>query len=377
MVEEKYGKPDTSTGYPQCLYRDGWTRSHFGKIAVANRFTGNVTLMPLLDPVLWKLRLHTKDCDSDNLLMALIYARYCPKLAEFSFEGHKYSMTADTMESARKLNERFPRSKKLTFTGDFVLEILDANMAKLYSKQENNIEHKPQEIHKLLKKNFDSSEVRGLFTSCFDEQFYEEADRYYNWSKFFPLRHCSAVLGMTNAIKYVIASRVNNEIGRPALAGVLQSCAYQTSNRMSPLRRFDNNITARLDFKLSHAGPEDIDVVSIDDDLAKWSKPDWLQKSKGGGLMLHSFTGKLTLTLKVAKEGELHIWLRGVDVRESGNRNKRIPYWLDFQKLVINDKEIFSGRYAVWHDQPFEYKLPVKSGEEITLKTEWRPHQGR
>ena len=77
------------------------------------------------------------------------------------------------------------------------------------------------------------------------------------------------------------------------------------------------------------------------------------------------------------KDGELRLWLRGVDVREPGNRNKRIPYWLNFKKLIINGKEIFAGTYPVWHDEPFEYHMQVKAGEEIALSTEWQPHRGR
>lgn len=377
LVDKKYGKPEKSSGYPQCLYRDGWTRSHFGKMAVVNRLAGNITLMPLMDPVLWKLRLHTKECESDNLLMALIYARYCPKLMEFPFEGKLYSISAETAEAARQLNERFPRVKKPLSDGDFALESEDEHIANLHLMQENNKEHTAQEVNDYFKKVFDSAEVRGLFTSCFDEQFYYEADKDYHWSKFFPLRHCSPVLGLAETIKYVIASRVNGSKGEPALTASLQSCSYQVNDRLKPFSRFRNNIAARIDIKLFPGRPEDIDITSCSDGLAKWSKPAWLQKSGGGGLMLHSSNGELSLTMKVKKEGELHIWLRGVDVREPGDRSKQVPYWLDFNNLFINGKEIISKKCPVWHDQPFEYKLQVKAGEEIALKTEWRPHQGK
>lgn len=376
LIEEKYGKPDKSNGYPQRLYRDGWTRSHFGKMAVVNRFAGNITLMPLLDPILWKLKLHTKDCDSDNLLMALIYARYCPRLMEFPFEGRLYSITVETAEVARKLNERFPRSKKIHPCKAFVLKEKNERVVSLHGMRENNREHLPEEVNELLKKTFDSSEVRGLFTSCFDEQFYEQADLHYHWDKFFPLRHCSSVLGLAETIKYAIASQLNGEKGKSALAGSLHSCAYLTSNRLKPLSRFRNNIAARLDFKIFPGGPEDLDVITCSDDMAKWSKPQWLQKS-GGGLMLHSSNGELMLTLNIKKDGELHLWLRGVDVREPEDRDKRVPYWLDFKNLFINGKAIFTEKHMVWHDQPFEYKLQVKAGEEIAMKTEWSPHQGR
>lgn len=376
LIEEKYGKPDRTQDYPKCLYRDGWSRSHFGKIAVANHFTGNITLMPLLDPLIWKLRLHAKECSSDNLLMAMIYVRYCPKLMEFPFEGHKYSMTQDTVEAAKIINERFPRATETKTSDRFVLMNRNEHVAKVHSSMQNNPAHDTEEIQGFLKNAFDSSEVKGLFTSCFDEQFYRVADRYYHFSNFFPMRHCSAVLAMANVIRYVLASRVNTaDLQRPILLGSLQSCNYLAQDRHVPLIRFRNSITARLDFMLKDGTSQDINIISTSDDLAKWSKPEWLQKF-GGGIMLHSSSGILSIVLKVEKKGELCLWLRGVDVREHGDHNKRIPYWLNFKKLIIDGKEIFSGNYPVWHDQPFEYRMKVRAGEKIALSTEWQPHRG-
>ena len=61
-----------------------------------------VSLAPLLDTELQKLKLNLKECTYNKLLLFLIFTRYCPNLLNYKFEG-KRSINADTIEFAKKI----------------------------------------------------------------------------------------------------------------------------------------------------------------------------------------------------------------------------------------------------------------------------------
>ena len=97
-----------SKDIPQFLYQETWSRHHFGKSAICSYLINKIVLSPALDPLVRTLKLHTVECPDENLLIALIFARYQPDLLKFPFQGGR-SIAPETIAYARKLNERFPR----------------------------------------------------------------------------------------------------------------------------------------------------------------------------------------------------------------------------------------------------------------------------
>lgn len=149
---------------------------------------------------------------------------------------------------------------------------------------------------------------------------------------------------------------------------------HRYRNRNDVAKRFKDYITARIDFKLHNVSNlDDFNLISIDDDLAIWEKPDWFQNN-GVGIVLNSTSGLLNVSLKCSKAGKFHILLRGLDIREPNDKDKRIPYWIDYQNLYINGLPIFTEVHPAWHDKPFGYMMNVEEGAIVTISTTWTPH---
>ena len=137
--------------------------------------------------------------------------------------------------------------------------------------------------------------------------------------------------------------------------------------------KFRNYITARIDIKLiSTAG--DFKIISTTDKKARVEKPGWLNKG-GIGYVIHSYVGKLEFVAKASVDGKIRLWLRGLDIRTPEDKFKRIPYWIDYTKLIINDKIIFDKITPAWHDKPYRYDFNAKADEEIKIQIEWLPHR--
>ena len=139
------------------------------------------------------------------------------------------------------------------------------------------------------------------------------------------------------------------------------------------LRRLKDSLTARIDIRLiSPKG--DFQILSVSDDRAIVSKPDWFQKD-GVGYQIQSCVGQLKLIAKTDVDGRINFGLKGPFVCDPQDPSKHLPYWIDYTKLIINDKVVFDALKPAWHDKPYFYNMNVKAGEKITVQVEWLPHR--
>ncbi len=122
-IREKYKIADEDCeDIPQYLYQETRCRHHFGKFTIYHYFNSKILLSPALDPELRTLKLNTPECPDHKLLMTLLFTRYAPDLLKFPFDS-KHSIKPETIEYAKKINERFPRnfsSDKDNWGGYFV-----------------------------------------------------------------------------------------------------------------------------------------------------------------------------------------------------------------------------------------------------------------
>lgn len=135
-----------------------------------------------------------------------------------------------------------------------------------------------------------------------------------------------------------------------------------------------NFVTARIDIKNASETNEesnDLEIINISDTDAKVISPKWFT-TKGKGYIVTSMQGSLDITFRCIKPGRVRIHLRGIDVRDKDNR--RIPYWIDFQKMCVDEKVIFNEPQPVWHDVPFSHAFPAADGQTVTLSLAWLPH---
>lgn len=112
QIQEKHNISDSNSNIlTSLLYKETRCRNHFGKSNTANYLTNRIEFQPLLDPLLHRLKLSTSICPDNNLLISVIFARYCPELLDFKFEGNR-KIDDETIDYAKKINEKYPFNKK-------------------------------------------------------------------------------------------------------------------------------------------------------------------------------------------------------------------------------------------------------------------------
>jgi glycosyltransferase involved in cell wall biosynthesis len=141
------------------------------------------------------------------------------------------------------------------------------------------------------------------------------------------------------------------------------------------LRRFGNYITAKLFVQMhKKMEPENLQIVFVSDSRAKISKPAAWQKF-GNCYMIDSYFGQLEIVAKANDDGQVRVLLAGPWALNPKDKTKKLPYWIDYTKLIVNDKLIFNKVTPAWHDKNYIHVIDAKAGDEITIKVEWLPHR--
>ncbi|MBR0103818.1 MAG: hypothetical protein IJQ01_10025 [Selenomonadaceae bacterium] len=119
---------------------------------------------------------------------------------------------------------------------------------------------------------------------------------------------------------------------------------------------------------------ETIQILSVSDDNANSSKPEWWQRN-GTCHIINSYMGNLEIVAKAKTEGNVRIDISGPNIVDPEDNSKHVPYWVDFTKFTINEKTIFDTLTPTWFDKPYRYNMDVKANEEIKIYVEWQPHK--
>ncbi len=365
-IEDKHhiGDPE-SIKYPLNVHREIRCRSHFGKAHIEDYFSNTCTLAPLIDPYLRKINLDTPDCPDNNLLMAVIYMRYCPELLKFKFEG-KREINAKTIQFAKELNDKFPRHEIAGINEKFSIITEDQNVLNFISRGENNQAVPGRTPEHYLREVFNSCVLRKLFATYFDEEIYLFAD---NWDKrndFFSMRHCYAIIGLVRVIEDIMLSRnlADPSVIKSMDRYICQNC-YEPEDSYELIGRLRNYLTARIDIK-----SVDFELQDISDNRAQVDTPTWLQKN-GKGYKIESYKGELKIAFKINADGKINIGLKSKDIKD--NNGDRIPYWIDYSVFNYNGVQEFMEPKAAWHDKPVNISHDVKKGEIVYLHVEWMP----
>lgn len=311
--------------------------------------------------------------------MATIYVRYCPKLLDFKFEGGR-SISSDTIEYARTLSAKFTVDGDIKFLEEkdsdeeFHMLTVDPYVTEYIEKYKPNKEIREGEPEKFMKNIFDSTNFRKLFATYFDEEIYDFAKSSYLKASYFPMRESYAIIGITKVIMEVMANQsiISASIAQ-SLNGFIGKNFYEPNTNAEIVAKYKNYISARLDVKLSAVDTPSLEVVSVSDNKARISKPEWFQRD-GIGYVTESCRGCLDISFQTVTGGNVTIWLRGRDVRDN-KTNVRIPYWIDYKNIYYNDEIILKDVRSVCHDRPAKFDYRVKAGDVIRLHLEWSPHQ--
>ncbi|MCC8064773.1 MAG: hypothetical protein LIO70_06805 [Clostridiales bacterium] len=372
-ADEKFGaQEENSIRYPMYLYRMTRCRHHFGTGLLERLFSNGYELTPLLDPDLWSLKLETADCQDWNLLMALIYVRYCPSLLNFRFEGGR-SISSETIAYAQRLNERFPRpAAKADEQVDASFSVItkDEKVLEVLRSGQDNPVPPASAPERYLKAVYNSCSFQKLFETCFDREIYDFAKRYAVEKDFYPMQECYAVIGVTKVIGDVLAS---HRLCQPSITenldSFLEENPYEPDDLAALVNRYRDDLTGRVDVKVTGEGAG-MELAEISDFRATVRQPEWLQKD-GVGYVIEAYHGTLDLKLHIFAGEELSIKLRGRDVRNE--KGERVPYWITYQNVTCNGESELQETRNICHDKPFSLSRPVQAGEIVTLHLEWTP----
>ena len=366
-----------SIDIPQYLYHETWSRHHFGKESLCHYLQNIIRLSPALDPEVRTLRLDASECPDANLLIALLFTRYAPDLLQFPLDL-KRSISSETIEYAKQINKRFPICHKkvdnLNGGGVFHLQPRDLQAEKILLSGKNNPAIPGGLPETCLKAVFESSKTFGLFTKYFDAELYHYASNYYDTHVFGRTRPLYAVTGVAKVLEDVEISQRNYAPYRDMQRFLEQDFVTIHKSDDQILRRLKPYISARIDVKLGTKEQGDFQIVYVSDDNASVWKPNWFQKN-GIGYQIQSYAGKMEFVAKADVDGQIQLRLMGLDIRDSKDKSKRIPYWIDYTKLIVNGNVILDTLTPAWHDKPYAYKTEAKVGEEIKIQVEWLPHR--
>lgn len=130
-------------------------------------------------------------------------------------------------------------------------------------------------------------------------------------------------------------------------------------------------LQCRIDIKNFGSEDNDILLIESDDPLQVFNAPDWFKDDNGIGYMLESNTGSLDLSFKCVNDGTIKFGFKGKDYRD--RKGYRIPIYIDYTEIIVDDENLVSGSRVCWHDNPFNYQKNVKDGQIIRIQVKWRP----
>ena len=201
-IKELYNfAPEDKSGLSisSMLYRQIRCRNHFGRSALHDFLTNCFVLTPLCDPDLYKLRLRTFDCDDQNLLMALIYIRYCPELLEFPFDNDR-CIRQETIDKANSINDRYPYEKRGIPNSNFYYPSFSQKKPDALLMENNKFINKT-EVDNYMLRLFKSPVIKHTFLSHYDKTIYDDAENYYNTQAYFPMRYCNGIVSIAKTLQ--------------------------------------------------------------------------------------------------------------------------------------------------------------------------------
>ena len=246
----------------------------------------------------------------------------------------------------------------------------DKKIEKILASNQNNPAISEQLLKNCLKSIFDSRRTYGLFTSQFTAELYDNAAHSYA-ENVFGDRPAYAIVGIAKVIEDVEISQHNYLNDYIQRFFDKDFAKIHKDTQINP--DFLPYMTARIDIQLVSNGG-DFQIDSVSDEFAKVTKPKWFQGENRIGYCIHSHSGILEFVAKSTTDGKVILWLRGMDKRYPEDNSKRIPYWIDYTKFMVDEDLIFDKITPTWNDQPYRYQKNIKAGEEVKIKVEWLPH---
>lgn len=148
---------------------------------------------------------------------------------------------------------------------------------------------------------------------------------------------------------------------------LFQSC-LEFQSKYFNYKSIQTSKVARIDILNSNVESNTIEILNISNSADVYF-PDWFKYDTGSGALIQTDEYVFDLEFKCVNDGILNIFLRGPDIRDkSGNR---IPSYVEFEKVKINNEDILYNNVKVCHDEPHILKKNVNDGDIIEMHVEW------
>ena len=137
----------------------------------------------------------------------------------------------------------------------------------------------------------------------------------------------------------------------------------------------DNSWTVKVSdlnansYDLTVKNPNKVEVIENSDMDAIVSQPKWFTNQKGIGTQIQSKKGNIRLKIRCINNGKLNVTLRGIDFRD--DYDNRIPIYVKYTKLMIDDENVIENPAFIWHDEPLSHEIDVEDGQTVDILVEW------
>ncbi len=388
---------------PHRHYLNVMGRNHHGKNCCELYFSNQISLNPLLDSELYKLKFLQDDLEHNYLLIALIYLRYCPELLNFKIQGDR-EIDKETIALAKEINDSYPytpierdfiEGPELKTQSDYVsspdnfrqaIKTYLVNVFYSRSFKEEFLKHYPPKVYYVIARRlevFNHHYVTHLYSAFAVLKIIMDIelgslnkDLHDEWFNQF----LDSSKDMNELISDIYEEYYDENNDK-----ALSSNLYELSNgpEFSSLISGEGDLSSRADFLLSRFNTSKIDIknkgistnrieiLDISDDNSDFRRPSWLKNKTGEGIMIHSYNNSLDLKFKCINDGTLEISLRALSLP---NFNKvRLPVYINYTKFIVCDEIIFDSDTIASHDESYRFKMEVKDSDIITIHVEWLP----
>lgn len=131
-------------------------------------------------------------------------------------------------------------------------------------------------------------------------------------------------------------------------------------------RYFNSWNISRLDVRNVGTDTNYIKILNKDEDLDV-KNPQWLDN--GRGCVIELVKNPIDLNFECNGKGKMILYLKGVDFRNS--QSERIPIYIIYKKLIINDEVIFNDRILNWHNDQYIHRKNCEDNEKINIQIEF------
>ena len=346
------------------FYNSVRAKNHYGK-AMVEAFGGNIiNLAPCMDPMLSQLKRDDSECKDETLLMSIIFTRYCPKLLSYPIEGGRHFSVEANNRALELCNKYSFIKKNIETKKNFLIDKLD-----LSNINNNDFSIKKYDILNIdsfFQKLFTSNKVTNDFIN-----FYSLSTYYYVLNdsknrKFHPSKHLFTGIALSKVISdiYSYDKCVYNSFA-DFFNNIKKTDLYQEKQEF-----YYKETMARIDIMSEY--PTDFEIKRLTNDVFV-SQPSWIQKN-GKGIILETKSSPINISIFSTTGGKIKLRLMGIDKKDANN-GERIPLWVDYTLLKINNEILLKKVTPCWHNKHVTFEFTLLKGQINNISILWNKHE--